>query len=170
MALENTLNDSSYRQDLRIERVRRNGDDSPSFATIGSLRRNNVCFQCVGMDNGPVLKLVMFGFCAFNGSPELKRRVGCRLPPTCHISASTESPSRITCTSVPSGIFSPVVVKKVSKYRTNAWIFVVRSAVETNLNDVEKSSWRVVISLRNRSYIATCLSGLIEHEQLCSIP
>lgn len=46
---------------------------SPSWTVIGSLSRNRVCFQCVGTDAGPVLKLINFGFGFFNGSPELIR-------------------------------------------------------------------------------------------------
>ena len=81
---------------------------------MGSRKKKIVCFQCVGIDAGPVLKLVTFGR-PVKGPPELIRRPWYGRPPSGQISARTGSPSWMTCTSTSSGIGSPVLVKKVSK-------------------------------------------------------
>ena len=111
---------------------------------------NKVCFQCVGCDCGPVLKLVTSGSSfAFplTGPPDTARFIEGLRPPSGHTSARSGSPSRATCARVSGGMGAPSGAKNVSKYSTNAWILVLRSVVETSLNDEEKSSWRVAISL-----------------------
>ena len=70
--------------------------DVPSCTTMGSLSKNRVCFQCVGTDAGPVLKLMYFGFGFFSGSPELIRLEMWGLRPICQTSARMGSPSAAT--------------------------------------------------------------------------
>ena len=83
----------------------------PSVTLIGSRRKKSVCFQCVGVLWGPVLKLVIASLLA----PKLCRRLGAGFPPTGHTSARTTSPSLITLTSVLVGTGRPVKVKNTSK-------------------------------------------------------
>lgn len=88
--------------------------NAPSSTTIGSLSKNSVCFQCVGMLCGPVLKLVTAGaVSAGGGFPELEvvRRMGAGR----HTSANTASPSRTTFACVAPGTGCPSGAKNVSK-------------------------------------------------------
>ena len=126
---------------------------APSSACIGSLNKKMVCFQCVGKLCGPVLKLVtlLSSFCLRPG-PTLARRCGGGFPPTGQTSASVTSPSFVTLTGTSGGTGSPVVVKNVSKYNTNARILVRFAVVETRVNGEEKSSWRDVTFLRWMSF------------------
>lgn len=117
--------------------VSQQGSDTPSTTVIGSRSKNNVCFQCVGMLFGPVLKLTTL---STSRNWLLFRRWGARLPPTGQTSAKVGSLGLITWTSVPGGTGSPVTLKNVSKYNTKAETFARRSDVDTRLKGEAKSS------------------------------
>jgi hypothetical protein len=123
---------------------------------------------------GPVLKLVIFSFSSPSSPPFadrgpaeserlpwLARRCGAGFPPTGQTSATTGSPSLTIATCVSPGMGRPEGEKNVSKYNRKACTFDRRSAVDTSLNEDEKSSCLLVMVPRWRS----CWRTEVMHSQ-----